>query len=94
MVGSGVEFDWDEHNTKHLAAHRVTPAEFEQVINNEPVDLECDASGGEERFRSAGVTDQRRMLVVVWVVRGERIRAVTAFPASSKNKRDYLESRR
>jgi hypothetical protein len=33
---SGIEFDWDDRNTKHLAAHNVTPAEFEQAMNNNP----------------------------------------------------------
>ena len=27
------DFDWDDENTKHLAAHRVVPAEFDQVLN-------------------------------------------------------------
>jgi hypothetical protein len=35
-----IEFDWDEQNKKHLLAHRVLPEEFEQVICNEPLDLE------------------------------------------------------
>jgi len=28
-VGNAIEFDWDEENKKHLAAHEVMPAEFE-----------------------------------------------------------------
>ncbi|HXB67936.1 MAG TPA: hypothetical protein VNY05_06820 [Candidatus Acidoferrales bacterium] len=38
IVANGIEFDWDEENTKHLAAHKVTPSEFEQVMNNDPLD--------------------------------------------------------
>ena len=48
----------------------------------------------EERFRSVGITDGGRLLLVVWMVRHGKIRAVTAFSASAANKRDYLESRR
>ena len=88
-----VEFDWDEHNTKHLAAHEVTPAEFEQVMNNEPLDLGCDVIDDEQRFRSVGISDSGRLLLVVWTVRGEMVRAVTAFPASATNKIDFLEGR-
>jgi hypothetical protein len=29
----------DDENKKHLDAHRVSPAEFEQLLNNDPVDL-------------------------------------------------------
>jgi hypothetical protein len=38
-VASGIEFDWDEENKKHLDAHSIAPAEFEQLLNNDPVDL-------------------------------------------------------
>ena len=31
-LANGIEFDWDDENKAHLAAHKVTPAEFEQVI--------------------------------------------------------------
>jgi hypothetical protein len=34
------EFDRDDGNTKHLAAHKVTPAEFEQVMCNDALDLD------------------------------------------------------
>jgi hypothetical protein len=39
-VAGGIEFDWDESNLKRLAVHEVTPAEFEQILNNEPMDLD------------------------------------------------------
>jgi uncharacterized DUF497 family protein len=35
-----VLFDWDDENRNHIAAHDVSCAEAEQVINNEPFDLE------------------------------------------------------
>jgi uncharacterized DUF497 family protein len=90
-VAGAIEFDWDDENTKHLAAHDVTPAEFEQAMNNHPLDLGCDVIDGEERYRSVGITNIGRLLLVVWIVRNDKIRAVTAFPASASNKRDFLE---
>jgi hypothetical protein len=39
-LANGIEFDWDDGNKKHLATHEVTPAEFEQVLNNDPLDLD------------------------------------------------------
>jgi hypothetical protein len=39
MVAGGIEFDWDEENKKHLAAHKVAPTEFEQLLDNQPLDL-------------------------------------------------------
>jgi len=30
-VAGGIEFDWDDENKKHFDAHKVAPAEFEQL---------------------------------------------------------------
>ena len=46
-VASEIEFDWDDENRKHLAAHKVAPAEFEQLLNNDPLDLDFGADEGE-----------------------------------------------
>jgi uncharacterized DUF497 family protein len=93
IVG-GIEFDWDVENTKHLAAHRVTPAEFEQVLNNDPLDLDYQVIDGEDRYRSVGLTNGGRFLRVAWTVRSGRVRAVTAFTASASNKTAFLEQPR
>lgn len=42
-VDDELEFDWDAANIKHLARHNVEPAEAEQVILNDPVDIEYQA---------------------------------------------------
>jgi uncharacterized protein len=86
-----VEFDWDDGNTKHLATHNVTPAEFEQSMNNDPLDLGYELINGEERYRSVGITNGGRFLLVVWTVRDGKVRAVTAFTASVSNKKNFLE---
>jgi uncharacterized protein len=93
-VAGRVEFDWDAENTKHLAVHKVTPAEFEQAVRNDPVDLDCDYADDEARYRTVGITDNARFLLMVWTIRNGKIRPVTAFPASASNKRDFLERRR
>jgi len=90
-LAKGLEFDWDDENTKHLAADKVTPTEFEQAMNNDPVDLDFELMDGEERFRSVGITNGGRFLPVVWTIRRGKIRAVTAFPASVSNKKVFLE---
>jgi uncharacterized DUF497 family protein len=90
-VGDAIEFDWDEANTRHLAAHGVTPAEFEQVMNNDPADVDCEVIDGEERYRSVGMTIGGRILSVVWIVREEKIRAVTAFQSPAEDRHTFLE---
>ena len=86
-MGNGIEFDWDAENTKHLAAHRVTVREFESVMRNSPLDLAYEVVDGEERYRSVGMTDSGRLLVVIWTLRDGRVRAVTAFPARATYKK-------
>ena len=74
-------FDWDETNRKHLADHGVTPAEAEEVITNDPIDLELQFRNDEERVLQIGATNALRVLLVVTTWRGKRIRVITAFPA-------------
>jgi uncharacterized DUF497 family protein len=90
----GIEFDWDAENTKHLLTHKVKPDEFEQALQNDPLDLDYEAIDGEERYRSVGITNGGRFLCLVWTVRNGMVRAVTAFPASVSNRRAFLEEPR
>src|ERR1017187_9949308 len=49
-------FDWDQANTEHIARHRVTPAEAEQVISG--ASLPIETGSGEERHTELGQTDR------------------------------------
>ncbi|HEY1945786.1 MAG TPA: BrnT family toxin [Bryobacteraceae bacterium] len=90
-MADGIEFDWDGKNKKHLAGHKVTPAEFEQVLNNDPLDLGYELIQNEERYRSVGITSGGRLLSVAWTIRNGKIRAVTAFPASVSDRKAFME---
>jgi len=90
----GIEFDWDEENTRHLARHNVTPAEFEQMMKNDPIDRDYELVDNEERFRSVGVTTGGRILSALWTVRHGKIRAVTAFKAPVADRKVFLERSR
>jgi uncharacterized DUF497 family protein len=93
-VAARVEFDWDDGNERHLAAHRVAPAEFEQMLNNDPLDLTFDLIDNEERYRSVGLTDAGRVLSAVWTIRGGKVRAITAFAAGVLDRKAFLERRK
>jgi len=90
-VADGIEFDWDDENKKHLDAHKVPPAEFEQVLNNNPIDLRFDLIDDEARYRSVGLTNGGRLLSVAWTIRNGKVRAITAFPASVSDRKAFLE---
>jgi uncharacterized DUF497 family protein len=89
-VGGEIEFDWDEANRAHLAVHKVAPIEFEELLNNDPLDLSYELTDGEERYRSVGVTGGGRLLSAVWTIRDGKIRAITAFRASVSDRKAYL----
>jgi uncharacterized DUF497 family protein len=93
-VAQDIEFEWDDENRKHLAAHKVTPAEFEYVLTNNPVDLGYELVDDEDRYRAVGLTGTGRLLTVVWTPRNGSVRAVTAFPATVSDKKAFLEMSR
>src|ERR1035437_2286045 len=66
---------------KHVAEHGVKPSEAEEVIANNPLDLEVQLRNGEERVLQIGETNALRILLVVTTWRGKKIRIVTALPA-------------
>ena len=77
-----------------MAAHRITPAEFEEAMNNDPLDRDFELIADEERFRSVGLTAGGRLLSVAWTVRNGKIRPVTAFPAGVSDTKAFLERSR
>lgn len=62
-------YEWDEQNINHIARHGVSCREAEQVIENNPLDLEVQFIRGEERVPSVGETTAGRVLVVIskWI---------------------------
>ena len=69
----------------------MTPAEFELLLKNDPLDLEYDVVDGEDRYRSVGLAGGGRLLSAVWTIRSGKVRAITAFPASVLDRKAYLE---
>ena len=77
----GIEFDWDTENTRHLRRHRVTPDEFEELMDSDPAYLEYQARNDEERYKVLGATKAGRVLIAIWTPRDGKVRAVTAYRA-------------
>ncbi len=89
-VAEELVFDWDEANIEHIARHNVTVEEFQQIFANDPFDLDMEVVDSEERYASVGHTNGLRVLIIVWTMRGETTRPVTAFEASERLAKRYL----
>jgi len=89
----GVEFDWDSQNLKHIARHRVSAAEAEQSLRNDPLVVQFQDHAGEERVLCLGQTDRGRLPAVVHVERGRTIRVITAYPMSRRQQEIYFRER-
>ena len=88
-------FDWDEGNAPKVEArHGVTPGECEQVFFHEPLLIASDPrhSKAEERWAAWGRTAEGRTLAIVFTLRGDRIRPVSARDMNRKERQRYAET--
>ena len=85
-------FEWDEGNVnKNWDSHRVSPHEAEQVFFNHPSIVADDVrhSRIERRYFVLGQTDNNRALFVAFMVRGDRIRVISARDMSRRERKVY-----
>ena len=85
-------FEWDKHNSeKNWRKHRVSLLECEEIFFNRPLVVADDKkhSKKEIRFYALGRTDKGRMLFVVFTVRRNNIRVISARDMSRKERTVY-----
>ena len=85
-------FQWDKGNeTKNWDAHDVSQGECEKVFFNQPLIVGRDRhrSEIETRYYALGRTDMNRFLFVVFTVRGEKIRVISARDMTPHEKKRY-----
>lgn len=85
-------FEWDAHNAeKNWQKHRVTPSECEQTFFNRPLVVADDVrhSEKENRLYALGHTDAGRTLFVVFTVRLDKIRVISARDMTRKERKAY-----
>lgn len=85
-------FQWDEHNIdKNWKAHGVAFWECEEVFFNEPLMAQKDPehSAAEDRLYVLGRTYVNRYLFVVFTIRGNLIRVISARDVTRKEKKVY-----
>jgi hypothetical protein len=92
MGSEATEFEWDDGNAdKNWLRHRVSQAECEQIFFNQPLVTAEDSlhSYGESRHYALGQTDAGRLLFLVYTLRDERIRVISARDMMPRERKEY-----
>ena len=88
-------FQWDPGNAeKNWELHRVLRGEAEQVFFNRPILVVADDkhSQSEPRLAALGRTNEGRMLMLVFTIRGTLIRVISARDQSRAERRIYEQA--
>ncbi|GAA5504240.1 hypothetical protein Dxin01_04009 [Deinococcus xinjiangensis] len=89
-----MDFDWDIFNIEHIARHKVERDEAEEAVCDPyavPAPTIHRGPQGQPRFGVIGETETGRLLYIVLEHRTDKIRVVTARPATSTERADYEE---
>ncbi|MHB1390117.1 MAG: BrnT family toxin [Thermoleophilia bacterium] len=95
LVAKCEGFQWDKGNLlKNWEKHEVSASECEQIFFNQPFVVAEDKkhSAKEGRFFALGQTDTGRLLFIVFTIRGNLIRVISARDMNSKERKVYQAS--
>jgi len=87
-----IGFDWDDGNIdKNWKKHKIKVEECEQIFFNEPLVITGDAkhSQVEERYYALGRTIEEKLLFIVFTVRKNKIRIISARVMNKNEKKIY-----
>ena len=87
-------FDWDQGNIeKNWERHKVSFLECEEAFFNRPLVVEEDTSHSksERRYYALGRTNDGRHLFIVFTIRNNKIRVISARDMNRKERRVYRE---
>lgn len=83
-----LKFDWDSGNLEHIKKHEVGYLECEEVFYNEPsFFFDEKHSNTEDRILAYGISDENRLLTLVFTIRNNKIRVISA---RDQNKNERL----
>ncbi len=86
-------FEWDRGNrTKNWVRHAIRTEECEEVFLGGralPVGIQVAPSVSEKRYAVVGETTLRKPLFVVFTVRGDKVRVISARPMTPQESEDY-----
>lgn len=87
-------FEWDEGNiNKNFLKHKVTNKEAEEAFENRYKLIIGDEkhSGVETRYLILGITSGKRKLSIIFTIRKNKVRVISARDMNKKERRLYEE---
>jgi len=91
-LGQCTGFEWDKGNfIKNWEKHGVSILECEQIFFNRPLITQHDEkhSTNEPRYYTLGQTDTFRRLFIVFTIRNNLIRVISARDMNRRERKDY-----
>lgn len=98
IIPEPIRFEWDKGNIdKNFKKHGITNEEAEEVFTDERLLVSEDkrhSNKTEKRYQLLGKTEEGKVLFISFTVRTEKIRIISARPASRKERKKYEETKR
>lgn len=83
-------FDWDEGNKyKSEEKHKISIKEAEEVFESDPFITIKTGITHEERYQLFGQTKSGKLISVIFTLRNNKIRVISARPQSQKERNFY-----
>jgi uncharacterized protein len=74
-----IGFEWDKGNLEHIKTHDVEYIECEEIFYNEPIYFEDPKHSTQEvRILVYGITNEKRLLTLVFTIRNNKVRVISA----------------
>jgi hypothetical protein len=92
----GLAFEWDESKAKVNTRKHGVNFEEASTVFADPLSVtiyDPVHSEDEDRYIALGESQRRRLLVVVFTDRGDRIRIISARVATRRERKDYEKGR-
>lgn len=86
-------FEWDRGNeNKNVVKHGVSNKEAEQVFFNNPIifDDKKHSTKKEQRYYALGRTNSNKLPTIVFTIRNNNIRVISARPMGKREKEVYV----
>lgn len=90
-----ISFEWNESNLeKNWKKHKVYFKEAEEIFFNKPLKIFPDLkhSGTEKRYIVLGTTNKKRKLTIIFTIREDKIRVISARDQNKKERKKYEEN--